>query len=359
MAEYRGCPAGLSFGQSLSPILFLMAARARRVTARIFIGLLTVALVVGGLFAYSNRQEISDHFAAQNFQPTTEVSSLAASLYLTDAGRRVFFASQPTLDPSQNFNSQCAAVEHVEGSNVLGCYTNGTIHLFQVTDPRLSGIVEVTAAHELLHATFARLGTSEKHDLAVRLRELYDELVLTDSVLAARMSVYQDLTPIAFGNELHSVLGTEVRVLPDWLEQHYARWFQERSVVVDFFDAYSAVFAQLSARADELQASLTALRDDIEARRTAYDAAVQAFNAEVAEFNRRNEAYGFSNNPAEFYAVREALQQRSAELQAEVESLRADIARYEEMRVELEQLGTTNEELNQHMNSELAPPAAP
>lgn len=336
-----------------------MASRVRTFTSRILIALLALVLVVGGAFAYSHRQEISDHFAAQNFSPTAEVAALADRLALTEAGTRVFFASQPTLDASQNFNEQCRSVEHAEGSNVLGCYSGGVIHLFQVTDPRLNGIVEATAAHELLHATFARLGNSEKNDLALRLRDLYDERAAADQTLANRMSVYQALSPLAFANELHSVFGTEVRALPTWLEEHYATWFRDRSIVVDFFDAYSGVFQALSARALELQGQLTALRTDIEARRAAYDAAVQQFNAEVAEFNRRNEAYEFSGNADEFYAIRSALQERSTQLQADAEAIRADIASYERMRMELEQLGTTNDELNQHMNSELAPPVAP
>ena len=35
---------------------------------------------------------------------------------------------------------------------VLGCYANREISIFNVTDQRLDGIREVTAAHEMLHA---------------------------------------------------------------------------------------------------------------------------------------------------------------------------------------------------------------
>lgn len=336
-----------------------MAGGAGKVVGRILATLIVVGLLVGAGFAYLHRQEIADHFAAQNFKASEEVSALADRLDLTDAGRRIFFASHPTLDASQNFNAQCSEVGHSEGSHVLGCFADGVIHLFKVTDERLNGIVEVTAAHELLHAAFSRLGADERAELSERLREAYDLLAVDDPVLAERMSVYEGLSDEGFANELHSVLGTEVRSLPDWLEQHYSRWFGERGVIVDFFDAYHTVFGELQLRADALQAELSALRESIEARSAAYDAAVQQFNTEVADFNRRNEAFEFSNSEAEFWAIRNELQSRSEQLQSDLAQLQSDISRYEEMRVELEQLGAVNAELNEHLNSQLAPPAAP
>jgi hypothetical protein len=336
-----------------------MSGGARKVIWRVLTALLVASMLAAAGVAYLHRQEISDHFAAQNFSPSAEVSELADRLDLTDSGRRVFFASRPTLDASQNFNAQCSDVEHSEGSHVLGCFSNGTIHLFKVTDARLDGIVEVTAAHELLHAVFSRLSTEEKTDLAQRLREAYDGLAAADPALAQRMAVYEGLSDIGFANELHSVLGTEVRVLPDWLEQHYAQSFNDRALIIDFFDAYHAVFVQLQARADELQQVMAELRESIESRSAAYDAAVKQLNAEIADLNRRNSAFEFSDREEEFWAIRNELQARSAALQQDLATLQADIARYEEMRLELVQLGAVNDELNQNLNSNLAPPAAP
>lgn len=336
-----------------------MSGGAGKVIGRVLTVLLVVGMLFGAAFAYMHRQEIADHFAAQSFSPSPEVSELADRLELTDSGRRVFLASRPTLDASQNFNEQCAEVDHAEGSHVLGCFTDGTIHLFKVTDPRLDGIVEVTAAHELLHAIFWRLGADERAELSEGLRAAYEDLAAADPELAQRMSVYESLSDEAFANELHSVLGTEVPVLPEWLERHYAESFRNRPLIIDFFDAYHAVFADLQSRTDELQQTMTELRESIEARSAAYDTAVQELNADVAEFNRRNEAFEFSDDEAAFWAARGELQQRSEALQADLAVLQADIARYEEMRLELEQLGAVNAELNENLNSQLAPPATP
>ncbi len=334
-----------------------MAVSGGRIVARIVASMVLLVVVIGAVLAYQHRQEISDHFAAQGFTASAEISDLASSLLLTDAGTRIFFASSPTLDASQQFNEQCSQVDHSEEGHVLGCFTSGEIHLFKVTDERLNGIVEVTAAHELLHATFSRLGSEERDELSEKLLSTFEELSAADATLARRMDVYSGLTGTAFANELHSVLGTEVRELPEWLEAHYAQWFRDRSVIVDFFDSYHHVFTELRERADHLQAQLETMRADIEARSAAYDSAVAAFNSEWAVFLERNEAFEFSDNPAEFYAIRDAFDARRMELNAQLASLNADIASYEELRVELQQLGELNTELQANLNSELAPPA--
>jgi len=334
-----------------------MAGSAKRIVTRSLLAVVLVLVVAAGALAFSHRQEINDHFAAQRFDASPEIVQLTASMNLTDAGRRVFWASEPTLDASQRFNEQCAQVDHSEDGHILGCYTSSRIHLFEVTDDRLEGIVEVTAAHELLHAAFARLGNQERTSLAERLGELYDELAPNDPQLSERMSVYSSLSKIAFANELHSVLGTEQRELPSWLEEHYARWLEDRSSIVDFYDGYHAVFDELKKRSEELQASMAELRQDVEQRSAAYDKAVEQFNSEWDEFIRRNEAYEFSANPEEFYRLRDDFYARRDALSAEMSQLNADIARYDEMRAELLELSDLNHELEQQLDSELAPPA--
>lgn len=334
-----------------------MGVAVKKVTGRILTVLIVLAVLVGGTLAYLHKQQINDHFAAQRFVASAEITELTDSLDLTEEGHRIFWASEPTLDASQNFNRQCAKVDHSEEGHILGCYTGGRIHLFKVNDERLQGIVEVTAAHEMLHAAFARLGDSERASLVRQLNQLYEELVPEDPELEQRMSVYSGLSKTAFANELHSVLGTEYRELPKWLEEHYARWFDDRGVTLDFFDGYHTVFNELKQRASVLEAEMAALRADVEQRSAAYDEAVATFNSEWADFVARNEAFEFSDDTDEFYRLRAGFYERRDALGAEMQSLNADIARYEEMRTEMLKLSELNHELEQQLDSELAPPA--
>lgn len=335
-----------------------MASRVSTVVRTVVSVIVLSALVLGGAIAFQNRQIISDHFAAQNFTPSPQVGELTETLMLTDSGHRIFFASEPTLDSSQLFNEQCAQVAHAEGGHVLGCYVSGRIHLFQVTDERLSGIVEATAVHELLHAVFARLNPSERDRITELLTETFAVLTETQPELAERMSVYDDLTAVGYANELHSVLATEVRELPAELDAHYDTWLLDRARIVDFFDASHGVFVELQQRANELESEMLTLRTDIERRNSAYDAAVTEFNRDVASLAARNSNFEFSDDREGFYAQRDSLNLRRDWLNSELVSIQSGVAQYEEMRQELQQLGEINSELLSHLNSELAPPSS-
>lgn len=326
--------------------------------ARRVIGVLVVlALAIAAVVAFMHRQEISDFMRARGYDASSEIIEISDHLRLTSTGKRVFLATRPTLDGSQKFNERCQAVEHTEDGHVLGCYSEDAIHLFDVTDERISGVVEVTAAHELLHAVWTRLGAGEREELSDRLRAAYEDLAEERPELTERMSVYEHLSDAEFANELHSVLGTEVRELPEWLEDHYAQWFIDRSLVVDDFDGYHSVFTELQDRADALNEELSAIRDEVEQRNSDYEAAVEQYNADARSFRERNEAYEFADDPDEFERIRSDLEARSAALDDERASIQGRIDKYEELRQELQSLSQTSDELDQHLNSDLAPPA--
>ncbi|MBL3687043.1 hypothetical protein D3248_08800 [Leucobacter zeae] len=332
-----------------------MAGTARKRVKRWFgalVALLVLCLIV---FAAMHRQEIQDRFRAIGFEPSESIVRVLDSLHLTDAGKRIFLATRPTIDGSQRFNEQCSDVDHSDQGHVLGCYTDNRIHLFEVSDARVKGIVGVTAGHELLHAAFARLGEGDRTRLSEQLREAYDTLAENDPALAERMSLYENLSDSAYTNELHSILGTEVRDLPDWLEQHYAQWFADRDSLLDAFDAYHAVFVGLQNEAQSLERTMRELRLDVERRKTDYDAAVERFNADAAEFSKRNDRFEFSDDPREFERIRGELADRRSELQATMAGLEADIERYNDLRAQLSALSETSSELDQQLNSELAP----
>ena len=328
-----------------------LRARAKRTVGF----LVFLAVLVVGVAAFMHRQDIQDHFRAAGFDPSPRTVEVMQELHLTSTGERVFLASRPTVDGSQLFNEQCADVDHSEQGHVLGCFTGDRIHLFDVPDERVQGIVEVTAAHEVLHAAYARMSESDRAALAERLTTAFDVLSVEHPELAERMAVYDHLSKAAFANELHSVLGTEVQDLPDWLEAHYAQWFSDRGALVDHFDAYHAVFIELRDQAEALEAEMTALRSDVEQRNVAYDLAVEQFNADTADFRARNDNFEFSENPGEFERVRGELEARRAQLQATLDALQADIDRYNALRDDLTALSQVSSELEQQLNSDLAP----
>lgn len=327
------------------------AARVRRIIATT----LACALVIITVYAVLNRQSIQDRFAAATFEAPTRVIDLKRSLHLTEAGSRIFLASHPTVDGSQHFNTQCSQVKDGATGHVLGCYVDERIHLFDVVDPRVSGIVEVTAAHELLHATYARMRPGDRSLLAEKLRKLYEERAQKSPDLVERMSMYAGLPDAAFAGELHSVFGSEVADLPDWLEEHYAEWFTHRSAITETYRAYRGVFQGLKNDAANIRERMKTLRADVETRMATYDEDVKAYDKDSAALDRRVAKREFADSPKLKKQLERGLEQRRTELKETLDRLQDDIDRYNEMHAQLELLGDLSTELEEHLDSALAP----
>ena len=79
--------------------------------------------------------------------PTPEVAALAGSM--SEEGRRVFYLASPKILDRAAFGVACPEDDL---GTVLGCYAGGKIYILRVTRPELTGVMEVAAAHEMLHA---------------------------------------------------------------------------------------------------------------------------------------------------------------------------------------------------------------
>ncbi len=327
-----------------------MSTRGKRLLG--ISGALVILLVsAASLLATTFRQTITDYVSAAQYSPTDEMLRVLSQVAPRDEAEIVFKATHPTLDAAESFNTSCSDVTHSENSQVVGCYTGDRIHLFRITDPRLRGMVEVTAAHELLHAMYDRMSVREKRSLRTQLMAEYKRLSAADPGLTERMSVYEDLNEDAFANELHSVLGTEIEHLSQPLEQHYAKIFSNRASITALFAGYNARFEELDAEREDLSATLELLRPEIEARSAVYQDAVAQFNTEAQALTNRNNSLAFSSDPAEFYRLRNMLTAEQQRLEAERISLNELIESYNAKRSRLIELNAITAELYQSFDS--------
>lgn len=312
---------------------------------------ISIALLGGVVWLAFNRQTALDHLRVWQYQPTSDIERLATRAHLSERGRFQFFVTHPRLESSAEFNSECRRSE--KGSPVLGCYKQGedTIHIYNVTDPELDGIKEVTAAHEMLHAAYARLSQEEKQRLGRLLDAAYERV--KDTKLEERMSYYERAQPGSQHNELHSILGTEYTDLGPELEAHYAIFFRDRSHIVAHHDRYSQKFIAIEQQVTALQQKLDAQRQAIERQKSIYDSGISALNRNITEFNQRAGSGGFRSQE-EFAAQRSALQSEGRRLEAMrgavlqlIEQYNADVER-------LNALGAQAERLNQSLDSQRA-----
>lgn len=263
-------------------------------------------LVVIVIAIILNRAWIYDWLRGVAYRPTAEMVSIRDKLNLTGRGEFLFNATQPELNKADDFNVNCRQDEGEVA--VLGCYTAGNIYVYDIADAKLDGIRELTAAHELLHAVWARMNSAEKEDLKPILQQVYQNNL---SVLKDDIETYADDERI---EEIFVRAGTEIKKLPDVLEKYYAEIFSDQDVVVDFYEKYIAVFREIKMKMEGLASEIEVLRDSINVKMAEYENKVSQLEADIARFNSCAETAGCFVTEAEFNVQRNALVLRESEL---------------------------------------------
>lgn len=301
------------------------------------------------MFAY--RQTIYDHLMVWQYQPAAEVSELADRTEMTDKGRFYFYASRPAIEGGKAFNDSCSRQE--EHTAILGCYNGIQIFIYDVTDERLDGIREVTAAHEMLHAAYLRLSSGERERVDALLYDEY-ESIKGSKELADRMAFYERTEPGEQANELHSIIGTEVEKLSGELEDYYARFFTDRQKVVSLHRSYVSVFDNLNARASELSTRIESLSTAINRDTEKYNAQVSQLNDDIGGFNDRARGNGFQSQ-SQFQSERSSLVARVNELESLRKTIDSNAALRDKLYTELEGVSSQADTLNRSIDSTLAP----
>lgn len=313
--------------------------------------IITVFAVIAAVLLL-NRQMIIDQISVWQYQPTAEVANIASTAAFSDNGRFVYYASQPRIESTQLFNDACGRTE--QSTAILGCYSSDRIYIYNITNEKLAGIKEVTAAHEMLHAAYQRLSDADKKSVDALTEAEYNTLK-NDQKFAERMAFYARAEPGERDNELHSIIGTEVASISPALESYYKRYFTDRQKTVTLYTKYSAVFKQIDERSTQLSASLKTLGVKIEQATNQYNRDVKLLNQDITAFNARaNSAGGFSSQ-SEFRSEQSELMARAANLNTNRAGIEADLVTYRAQRAELESISIEAAALNQSIDSSLAP----
>ena len=300
---------------------------------------------------FTHKQYILDQISVWQYTPSGEIEKLTERSDMSSGGVFYFYASHPSIDSADVFNKQCTRKE--ESIAVLGCFDGRTISIYNITNDRLDGIKEVTAAHEMLHAAYGRLDDDTKKKLNILLETEYAKLKDTPE-FSERMAFYARAEPGERDNELHSIIGTEIQSISPELEAHYKAYFKSRSKVIELHASYAAVFSDLQARSKQLAASLTALGTEIEADSLRYNDMVTSLNRDINSFNDRANNNEFTSN-AEFQAGRSLLVARASGLEGARQAINSKVTQYDTLRQELTTVASESEALNKSIDSSLAP----
>jgi hypothetical protein len=317
----------------------------RRYIATIVKTSFILAFLTSSFWVFAHRQDIFDWWRLSSYKPAASIAALADATTMIGRGRELFYVSDPQVNEREAFNGNCNSLG--EEGLVLGCYKLQRIYIFNVADPRLNGVKEVTAAHEMLHAAYERLDGPDKAKVN---KSLETQLAaIQNERLQALIKLYNEHEPGELLNEMHSILGTEFGNLSPELETYYKRYFSDRAKVVALANGYEAIFTQSKQRIASFDAELDALKAQIEAgnkelehqkatleassaqldslRRddpAAYNQAVPAHNAKVRTFNNLATA---TRNLVEKYNT--LVQQRNQEVAGQSELYNSLDSRYQ------------------------------
>lgn len=269
--------------------------------------LILITLLIAGWTGWENRWAIYDYIRLRDYTPSEQIVQMANDTTMDEETRRLFYVYDPTLLDKETFRTKCSTGEV---SIVLGCYISGDrIYLADINDPRLKGIVEVTAAHEVLHVAYERLKPNERERINQLLQQAYEDV--ENERILRNVDEYRN-NGADVVNELHSILPTEIRNLPPELETYYSQYFEDRSKIVALSEQYERAFTELKeqvasydqqlagirSRINSLEQSLAQKEAQLNADRQhlnsllnsgdteAYNAAVPGFNALVNSYNQ-------------------------------------------------------------------------
>lgn len=242
------------------------------------------------------RQRIVDQVKYWEYEPAPAIAAMADRSGMSDEGRFYFYVTHPRLESAEQFNEDCRKNESV--NPVLGCYISGadTIHIYDITNQDLDGIKEVTAAHEMLHAVWARMSQAERKELGPSLRSTYERVKTPE--LETRMAYYAESGEETVVSELYAILPTEVSDIGPQLESHYKKYFYDRQKVVALYVDYSVALNELDAELKTLSESLEKDRQSIEQQELRLKSDIEAMNQRVATFNSRAASGYFTSNEA-------------------------------------------------------------
>ena len=313
------------------------------------VSLLVFALVAAGAYFYG--PIAVDAVRASSFHPNADITSVDSRIGLTARGQQIFYATAPVIEDRDAFNADCQSVERTAA--ILGCYVRDQVYLYNIQGSELDGALEVTAAHEMLHAAYARLNIFEQAHVNDMVNAEYAK-IKDNPDIKQEMQYYAQAEPGEEVNELHSIIGTTIKDLPADLEQYYTRYFTNRAAIVAMNAKYTAVFDEVNQQASALQDKITTEAAAIKQASTQYNADLTQLNSDIESFNERATSGGFTSQYA-FTVAHEALSARIQEmkdrqiaLNQQIDAYNADVAEYNKLAVRAKQL-------NQSINGVEAP----
>ncbi len=223
------------------------------------------------------------------------------------------------------------------------------IFLLDVTDKRLDGVVEVTAAHESLHAEYDRLSSKERKRIDGLTAQFYESL--QNDRIRKTIEQYRSRDPSVVPNELHSILGTEVRDLTPELEAYYGKYFKNRTQIVEYSEKYEQTFVDLNNQVEQYDEQLKRLKETIESNQLE----IEGQNKELEQQKSRLDALMSSGQVGEYNQQVPAFNAQVNSYNSLISRTRGLISQYNEIVERRNDIATAEQELIEAIDSNVIP----
>lgn len=308
--------------------------------------------MAGLLLAAVNRQTIMDWSALRNYKAPDVIANIADEDTMSPKARKIFYVNHPLIANKADFSKDCASVSGKEKTIVLGCYHSDQagIYVLEVDDARLTGVEQVTAAHEMLHAAYDRLSSHDKSKVNTMLLNYYHH-GLTDARIKSTIDAYKISEPDDIVNEMHSIFGTEITTLPGDLETYYRQYFSDRSKVAGFASRYQEEFTSRTNAVKEYDARLATIKSQIDTLNADLKSRYQAINDE----QNRLSALKASGNISQYNAGVPGYNQLVDSYNGEVTSVQRLVDQYNNLVAKRNSIAIEQQELANALSTSATP----
>jgi hypothetical protein len=316
-------------------------------------GGLMLAVAAGAALLWRHEQ-VADWFALHGYTPPSAIARLSRDDTMTSSAQHLFYVNRPLLESRDGFNQHCK--NETEQTVVLGCYHGDRqgIYLYSVTDSRLHGVEQTTAAHEMLHQAYERLSAKDRKHIGGLLQDYYKNH-LSDDAVKSQIEAYKKAEPDALEDEMHSLFGTEIAHLPAPLENYYKRYFTDRSKVVAFNASYQSEFTKRRAQVTQYDQQLTSLKTRIDTQEKDLDTRQNAIRTKKSQLDQEAAANRIDLYNADVTAYNAMAQAYNRELA----STRSLIDQYNGLIEQRNAIAVQEQQLQQALDSRLTPVGRP
>jgi archaellum component FlaC len=302
-----------------------------------------VALLLGWTWQGEN---IRETVQLSKYQASPEIAKLAVDTKMSETGRKIFYLNTPTIEEKKSGLNLCKKEGAKEKTVILGCYvSNRGIFIQKVSDQRLAGIMQVTAAHEMLHSAYHRLSADDRQQVDRELNQVFEKL--NNPRLKKLIAIYRKQDPKVVTNELHSILGTEVPNLIPFLENYYKRYFSDRSVVVAYAQKYESTFTNLMRQAEEIDQKMTEMKPELDRLEASTKQQSRSIEQQRAELNRLQA----SHRTSEYNSRVAGFNRQVDSYNQQVNRLKQQVAAYNKLVKTYNAVSTEEKSLNESLNN--------